>query len=226
MKSARIVPPEATTVPPATAAAPGAPDAGVQAALAGAAPGWHERLLLPVTEFDRTAFNWTARRRSRVLDASMPRLTHLCDNGVLWAWLSVLLMLFGGPRGRRAARAGMLSLAIASPLVNGPAKWLVRRERPEIGVVPEQRRIRTTPRTTSFPSGHSASAWCYAIAAGMQAPALAVGLLPLAFAVSYSRVYTGAHYPTDVLAGALAGGVLGAALGQPLAALGARISLR
>lgn len=179
------------------------------------------QLVLRVHSVDRRMFEWVARRQSRTLDAAMPRLTHACDDGSLWAWMGVGLALLGGRRGRRAARAGLLSLAIVSPAVNGPLKWIVRRPRPVIDVVPEVRRIRTTPRTTSFPSGHSASAWCFATAAALEAPILAPVLLPMAAAIAYSRVYTGAHYPGDAIAGSLVGAALGAWVGPPVAAFGA-----
>jgi undecaprenyl-diphosphatase len=180
--------------------------------------------VLRVSETDRRMFEWVANRQSRVLDFTMPKLTHACDNGSLWAWMAVGLALLGGRRGRRAARAGLLSLAIVSPVVNGPLKWIVRRPRPVIDVVPEVRRIRTTPRTTSFPSGHSASAWCFAAAAALEAPVLAPVLLPMAAAISYSRIYTGAHYPGDVVAGSIVGAALGAWVGPDVAAWGAWIS--
>lgn len=179
--------------------------------------------VLRVGELDRRAFEWVAGRPSRTLDAIMPRLTHMGDNGSLWAWAAVALALLGGQRGRRAARAGLLSLAIVSPIVNGPIKWIVRRPRPVIDVVPEVRRIRNTPRTTSFPSGHSASAWCFSVAAAIEAPILAPVLIPMAAAVAYSRVYTGAHYPGDAIAGSLVGAALGAWLGPDVSAFGARV---
>jgi undecaprenyl-diphosphatase len=93
-----------------------------------------------------------------------------------------------------------------------------------IDVVPEVRRIRNTPRTTSFPSGHSASAWCFATAAALEAPVLAPVLLPMAAAIAYSRVHTGAHYPGDVVAGSIVGAALGAWVGDDVAAWGAFIS--
>lgn len=183
------------------------------------------RAVLRVGELDRRAFEWVARRQSRVLDWSMPRLTHMGDNGSLWSWTAVALALLGGQRGRRAARAGLLSLAVVSPIVNGPIKWIVRRPRPVIDIVPEARRIRHSPRTTSFPSGHSASAWCFSIAASIEAPILAPLLVPMAAAVAYSRVYTGAHYPGDAIAGSIVGAGLGAWLGPDLSGLGARLEL-
>lgn len=203
----------ATTVEQAVAAA----------ALEGRGP---KRLVLRVHRLDRRAFEWVARRQSRVLDRAMPRLTHACDDGSLWAWVAVALALLGGRRGRRAARAGLLSLGIVSPVVNGPLKWIVRRPRPVIDVVPEARRIRTTPRTTSFPSGHSASAWCFSTAASLEAPILAPVLLPMAAAIAYSRVHTGAHYPGDAIAGSIVGAGLGAWVGRPVASFGAWASDR
>lgn len=186
-------------------------------------PTARTRMVLRVGDDDRRAFEWVARRQLRVLDAVMPRLTHMGDNGSLWAWTALGLAMLGGTRGRRAARAGLFTLFIVSPIVNGPFKWVVRRPRPVIDVVPEARRIRRTPRTTSFPSGHSASAWCFSVAASLQAPVLAPVLLPMAAAVAYSRVYTGAHYPGDAIAGSLIGAGLAVLLGPDMSAFGARV---
>jgi membrane-associated phospholipid phosphatase len=65
------------------------------------------------------------------------------------------------------------------------------------------------PRTASFPSGHSASAFAFAVAATRELPEAGQVLLPLAAGVAYSRVYLGVHYPSDVIAG----GAFGAAVG-------------
>jgi undecaprenyl-diphosphatase len=57
------------------------------------------------------------------------------------------------------------------------------------------------PRSTSFPSGHSASAFAFATGSSLIWPALAPALLPLAGTVAYSRVHVGVHFPSDVLIG-------------------------
>jgi undecaprenyl-diphosphatase len=103
-----------------------------------------------------------------------------------------------------------LAIAIASSVVNGPLKLLVRRVRPSWRTP-----LVRSPRSTSFPSGHAASAFAFAVAASREMPPAAPLLLPLASAVSYSRVYVGVHYPSDVLVGAAVGtgvGVLADAL--------------
>ena len=112
-------------------------------------------------------------------------------------------MLFrSGQQGQRAAGRGIIAIAIAAAVANGPVKLLARRPRPV-------RRSRPTlirmPRSTSFPSGHSAAAVAFATGACAELPVIAPVLVPLAGAVAYSRVHTGVHYPSDVAAGAAIG---------------------
>jgi undecaprenyl-diphosphatase len=64
------------------------------------------------------------------------------------------------------------------------------------------------PSSTSFPSGHSATAFAFATGVGHVLAPAAIPLHGLAALVAYSRVHTGVHYPADVVAGALIGTVL------------------
>jgi undecaprenyl-diphosphatase len=61
------------------------------------------------------------------------------------------------------------------------------------------------PGSTSFPSGHSASAFAFSTAVGHDLPGLALGLNFLAAAVAYSRIHTGVHYPGDTVVGSVIG---------------------
>nr|WP_261994924.1 phosphatase PAP2 family protein [Streptomyces sp. me109] len=65
--------------------------------------------------------------------------------------------------------------------------------------------LKRQPITTSFPSGHSASAAAFATGVALESRGWGVAVAPLATAVALSRVYTGAHFPSDVLAGAALG---------------------
>lgn len=140
------------------------------------------------------------------LDVAMRRLSGAADHSKIWFGTAALLALAGGSRGRRAARRGVASLALASGFANLVAKPLTTRRRPdreELEVL--ARRHVPMPRTSSFPSGHSASAVAFATGVGQVLPALSAPLRAVAALVGYSRVHTGVHYPADVLVGAFIG---------------------
>jgi undecaprenyl-diphosphatase len=63
------------------------------------------------------------------------------------------------------------------------------------------------PRSTSFPSGHAASASAFGTVA-TASPEAGLPLSAAAALVAYSRVHTGVHYPLDVIAGSLTGATL------------------
>ena len=129
--------------------------------------------------------------------------------GALWIASAGLLSLLG-ERGRRGAVGGLAALATTSVVANGPAKWAVRRSRPDGAALIGLRRRGHAPGTSSFPSSHTASAFAFAVAASAEVPAAAPVLLPAALAVALARMRAVRHYPSDVLAGALLGGTLGA----------------
>jgi membrane-associated phospholipid phosphatase len=84
-----------------------------------------------------------------------------------------------------------------------------RPDRTQLGV--PQSRWAPMPSSTSFPSGHSGSAAAFAIAVGDVLPGLGMPLQMAAAVVAFSRIYTGVHYPSDIVAGAVIGGLLGRA---------------
>jgi membrane-associated phospholipid phosphatase len=155
---------------------------------------------------DNTIYAAVAGMRIPPLDRAMRRLSRAADHGKLWLAVAAGLGLLGGDAGRRAGRRGLVSLGIASATANLILKPLTRRHRPEREgeEIPLSRNV-PLPRSSSFPSGHTASAFAFAVGAGAEMPALEWPLGVLAAAVGYSRVHTGAHYPGDVAAGALVG---------------------
>jgi membrane-associated phospholipid phosphatase len=151
---------------------------------------------------DRQLMRLSFRGRSPALDRSLVALTRAANYSRLWLLVAGVLTVSGGRRGRRAAGRGLIAIAFATAVANGPAKLLVRRRRPSSSSRPTLIR---TPRSTSFPSGHSAAAFAFATGACAELPELAPVLFPLAGVVAYSRVHTGVHYPSDAAAGAAIG---------------------
>lgn len=159
---------------------------------------------------DVAAFEQVASRHWPAAEEVLPRLSRSANHGALWFGVAAGMWALGGVRSRRAAVRGAASLLLASAAVNTVGKQSVRRARPVLEGVPVVRRLPRQPFTTSFPSGHTASAAAFAFGAALESRRWGAVLAPLAVSVAFSRVYTGVHYPSDVAAGAALGA--GAAL--------------
>lgn len=140
-----------------------------------------------------------------MLDRTLPPLSRAANNSLVWLVIAGVLGLADGRRGRRAAVRGVSSIGVTSLVVNQVIKRLVRRPRPDLRHVPVARRLRAQPLTTSFPSGHAASAGAFTAGVASELPAAGVPVGSAAAAVAYSRIYVGVHYPFDVLVGAATG---------------------
>ncbi len=141
------------------------------------------------------------------LDRVFRRVSRAADHSKLWLASAAVLAAGGGRQGRRAAVDGVASVALTSAVVNLVLKPLGARRRPdrELHDVPVARQV-AMPRSTSFPSGHAASAFAFATGVAADLPAAGIPLSAAAALVAYSRVHTGVHYPADVIAGSVAGG--------------------
>lgn len=165
-----------------------------------------------------------------VADTDTPRLDGLlrgvsraADHSKLSMAIALLMWASGRARARDAARSGLQAVALTSAAVNLIVKPLGGRHRPDrpAAEAPVRRHVQM-PGSRSFPSGHTASAFAFATAAGEALPAAEAPLHALAAVVGYSRVHTGVHYPGDVIAGALLGDVVAQLSLQCSAALGRR----
>ncbi len=143
-------------------------------------------------------------------DRWLLRLTRSADHGRLWLVVAGLLALRRGAL-RRGALRGIGSMATTSALTNVVLKTLFRRGRPLRPEQPSERTLRRTPTSSSFPSGHSASAAAFVTGVAMESPPLGAALAPVGLAVGYSRVHVGVHYPGDVVAGLAVGAGVAAA---------------
>ena len=145
-------------------------------------------------------------RRPPWLDRAMLAFTQL---GSAFAPLLLGLAMFASGNSGLAYEllAGSLALALTVEL----AKIIFRRSRPFVRLT-QTRIVGYRARGRSFPSGHTSQA--FYLAALLTAHfhlALwgAAALYALAGLVAVTRMYIGAHYPRDVLAGAILGSVWG-----------------
>lgn len=141
---------------------------------------------------------------AKPVDHALRMLTKTADHGRLWMSIAAVGALTG-KRTRRASLRGIATLGAASFVANTIIKPLIGRRRPDPDRTSIARRIGHLPWTSSFPSGHAASAAAFAAGATMELPAAGPVLIPLAAAVAYSRVHVGVHFRSDVWAGAAVG---------------------
>jgi undecaprenyl-diphosphatase len=164
----------------------------------------HERF----AALDERVDAWIEPHRSPALDRVFYSLSSAADHGMLWHAAGILT----AARRRDPLYAVRFSttLGIESALTNGFVKSLFRRSRPpehfeHDDPLPYGMR---RPITSSFPSGHAATAFmCAAILSSRRS---APAWFTLAALVASSRVYVRMHHASDVTAGAALGLALGA----------------
>jgi diacylglycerol kinase family enzyme/membrane-associated phospholipid phosphatase len=132
------------------------------------------------------------------IDRGYGNLSRTANRGILWIGLAAVLSLIGR---RRAAVRGLASLTGASIIANLIGKKIFGGDRPLLKDIPIGRQLHNSPTSGSFPSGHSASAAAFATGVALESPEAGAAIAPLATAVGYSRLHTGAHWLSDVLGG-------------------------
>jgi undecaprenyl-diphosphatase len=152
-------------------------------------------------------------RSLRVLEKNTgikPYAAVFAHSGDSWFWLAALILIavFGDTFWKPWSLIMIFSLVVLAVFVIA-LKFLIRRRRPE----GDWGQIYRATDPHSFPSGHAARAFLFAILAiGMGPFWLAWILIIWAPMVSLARVMMGVHYLSDVIAGILIGIVFGAAI--------------
>jgi membrane-associated phospholipid phosphatase len=132
-------------------------------------------------------------------ERAVERFSLLGEHAGVWLAIGAGGAAVDGARRARWLRAtgtvgGMYAL-------NTALKLVVRRRRPRLRGLPA---LTPTATALSFPSAHASTAFAGALAySRVGLPRMP--LYALAAGLSYSRLYLGVHYPSDVLAGALLG---------------------
>jgi undecaprenyl-diphosphatase len=141
-------------------------------------------------------------------------VTSLFGNGLIpWVMTLIVTLLFF-IFSKRSEAVGLLTSAGGGELINYIVKMLIGRPRP----TPELVTVYRSLRTESFPSGHVTFYVCFfgflffaafaLLPRGSTARRVALGLtaLPIAL-IGFSRVYLGAHWPSDTLGAYLLSGL-------------------
>lgn len=155
-----------------------------------------------VRDFDRAMFRAVFGVKWAPLTAVLRVFTVLGSAGALWGFLAAAAFPFAGLQPSNLL-VPWFAVAASWTVAEG-AKHFFDRARPFVDDT-EVAPLIKTPSSSSFPSGHSATAAAGAVTLAAVYPVLAPALVLAGALVVLSRVYLGVHYPIDVLAGMLIG---------------------
>jgi len=157
-----------------------------------------------------------------VFDAVMPVATDFDQWRIIVILIWAALVICGKTRGRWAALTLIPIIAASDQLASGVLKPLVERLRPcevlggvhlwygpEGWIMTPAEIGRSYKSSFSFPSSHAANITASMLFLGLVYRRALAPLLAIAAVVSFSRIYIGVHWPSDVLAGMMLGAAIG-----------------
>lgn len=141
--------------------------------------------------------------RNAILTPIMVFATIIGEMGLVWIAVTLLLLFI--PKTRKVGIMCALALIVVLFSNNMLIKNLVARPRP-FTVIPGLTVLGPVPHDYSFASGHTCSSLATATVCWRNLDRkFGIPAVVLALLISLSRLYLGAHYPTDVLGGMVLG---------------------
>jgi undecaprenyl-diphosphatase len=134
-----------------------------------------------------------------------------------WIWVYILIILITlmrfGKKGILTLLLLVVTVAASDRLTSGILKPLFDRTRPCHIVELKPRILANCSDQGSMPSSHAANHFALAVFMSLMATKRKYIEIPVwifwAVLISYSRVYVGVHYPSDILIGAIIGAGIG-----------------
>jgi 4-amino-4-deoxy-L-arabinose transferase-like glycosyltransferase/membrane-associated phospholipid phosphatase len=148
---------------------------------------------------------------NRLFDAFMPWVTDMPGFVPLVAIVVIALIWKGGARGRIFAVVLLLGFCAGDWVISDAMKHGVARLRP-FNHIQDAHVLIGKSDSFSMPSSHALNWFMGTAVAFIYYRRSLYFMLPLALTVSFSRIYNGVHYPSDVLAGAVIGAGCGAVM--------------
>lgn len=142
-------------------------------------------------------------------DTFMPVITDLHKHPLFFVILPILILLILGKTYKLHAFPILIGLCIClgvSDWAGGKVKRTISRPRPfQAEKITSAVQKSPAAQNSSFYSNHASNNFALAAFMTFFMPVLSWLFFPIAFIIAYSRVYTGVHYPSDVIIGALMG---------------------